>query len=279
MSSQVAFAQEEPAGELVRIEMTDGSEVIGTVVREEEDRLHFRTRGGVEMVILKAQISRRTVLTRSQQGKRFLRLDPNRTRLLFSPTARPLQKGHGYFAAYELFFPFVSYGLGRGAVIGGGISLIPGSDTQVLYFTPKWTVVSSGERHLAVGALLGFSTGGEGPAGLLYSVGTIGHSEQALTLGLGFAFADGQVFSQPIIVIGAEKQLSQSIKLITENFIIPGVNDIDEDFEGVYILTGAVRFFGDAIAADLGLITMPDLLKENGFPFIPWIGFAYNFGR
>ena len=37
------------------------------------------------------------------------------------------------------------------------------------------------------------------------------------------------------------------------------------------------RFFGENLAADFGLIHVAGSDIE-GFPFIPWIGFAYNFG-
>jgi len=38
-----------------------------------------------------------------------------------------------------------------------------------------------------------------------------------------------------------------------------------------------VRFFGEDLAADLGFI-YPAGSKITGFPFIPWLGFVYNFG-
>jgi hypothetical protein len=45
------------------------------------------------------------------------------------------------------------------------------------------------------------------------------------------------------------------------------------------LLSGGVRFFGERIAVDLALMTFPALLTAvDGFAFLPWLGFAYNFG-
>ncbi|HGY57063.1 MAG TPA: hypothetical protein ENK44_15245 [Caldithrix abyssi] len=59
-------------------------------------------------------------------------------------------------------------------------------------------------------------------------------------------------------------------KLISENWIFVGGD--------VHLLSGGIRFFGENLAADFALIF--PLMGEGikGFPFLPWIGFAYNFG-
>lgn len=62
--------------------------------------------------------------------------------------------------------------------------------------------------------------------------------------------------------------MSNSIKLLTENWIPHG------EASGALISLG-IRFFGKHLAADFGLMTST---KANGsWPFIPWLGFCYNF--
>ena len=39
----------------------------------------------------------------------FWREDPNQTRLFFGPSARPLKKGTGYLAVYEIFRELWTY--------------------------------------------------------------------------------------------------------------------------------------------------------------------------
>jgi hypothetical protein len=202
---------------------------------------------------------------------RYRRVDPNRTRLLFAPTARPVGHGRGYFADYWLFFPFVAVGVGESVTLAGGISLIPGTD-QLIYAAPKVTLLNREDVSAGVGILAGTSTGSSDYGGLLYGIGTFGRSERAVSLGVGFAFGNGEMEERPVIMLGGELQVSGSVKLLTENYLVVGVKD--------GLLTSAgVRFFGDRLAADLGLMTLPALLDEmEGFPFIPIVGFAYNFG-
>jgi hypothetical protein len=66
-----------------------------------------------------------------------------------------------------------------------------------------------------------------------------------------------------------ETRVSNSVKLITENWIPPNSH--------VSLLSFGIRFFGDNLAADLGFI-YPAGSDISGFPFLPWLGFAYNFG-
>jgi hypothetical protein len=105
--------------------------------------------------------------------------------------------------------------------------------------------------------------------GIVYGVGTYGSSDQALTVGLGWGFAGGEIANKPILLLGGEIRLSNSIKLISENWIPPGTDLVVYSF--------GIRFFGESLAADLGFIR-PSKMETSGFPFIPWVGFAYNFG-
>jgi hypothetical protein len=88
-------------------------------------------------------------------------------------------------------------------------------------------------------------------------------------VGLGWGFAGGEIANKPILLLGGELRLSNSIKLISENWIPPGTDLVVYSF--------GFRFFGENLAADLGFFR-PSHMDTDGFPFIPWIGFAYNFG-
>lgn len=256
----------------VRLVLTDGSTLIGTVERETDEGLVFRTTDGVRVEVPKDRIRRREALSGHIVDGQYRRSDPNRTRLLFAPTARPLQSGQGYFASYELFFPFAAVGVGRVASLAGGFSLIPGVGSQLVYFAPKLTLYDTPGTSLAAGTLVGTALGEESAGGLLYGLGTFGAPDAALTAGAGFAFGGGEVFTEvPILLLGGEYRLSNSIKLLSENYIFAAEG-------GTVLLSAGVRFFGDQLAADLGFFTAPELLDEGGsFPFLPWVGFAYNF--
>lgn len=267
------IAQDAADGERVRILLTDGTSVTGTLVSETEEEVRIRTEAGVTMNIPRESIRRIEALG----DRRFTLIDPNVTRLLFAPTARPIPQGSGYFAIYELFFPFAAYGVTDWGSISGGISLLPFSPQQLIYFAPKVTVHQR-DRTAIAGGFMAVTTLGrfdddfDIPVfGLAFGVLTQGTEERSVTLGAGLGFADGQFARNPAFLVGGEYQVSNSVKLLTENYVVFNVED-------ALLLGGGVRFFGARLAADFGLFTSPALLGEGGFPFIPWLGFAYNFG-
>ncbi len=279
---------------LLRIELTDGSSFVGTVVREDEAELVLRTLGGAEVTIPKAQVRRRVPFEGRAEGGRALSYDPNRTRLLFSPTARPLGSGQGYLSVYELVVPFVAVGLTDRISLAGGTILAPGVFGRVLYVAPKVTLVSRPRLAVAVGGVgVGaFFDDERATAGIGYGLVTYGGPERALTVGAGFAIAEGEAASGAILTLGGEVQVSNSIKLLTENYLIPleTTTDVCAGDGGVGctsssetnyepIVSAGVRFFGERLAADFALWTSPELIGEESFPFVPWVGFSYNFGR
>ncbi|NNE35178.1 MAG: hypothetical protein HKN13_08085, partial [Rhodothermales bacterium] len=206
------------------------------------------------------------------RGGRILRSDPNRTRLFFSPTARSLSSGEGYVAVYELFFPVVAVGVADVATLAAGVSLLPGSPEQLIYAAPKITVFDRGSTSIAFGGFAASLTGTSGTGGIVFGVATQGTSVASVTGGVGFLFGDGDFVETPIILLGGEYQLSKSTKFLTENYIIPAA-------ESAVVISGGIRFFGESLSADFGLFTSPEVIGEGGFPFLPWLGFAYQFGR
>lgn len=225
------------------------------------------------------------------------RVDPNGTRLFLSPTARTMPQGQGRFSDYMVFFPSVAYGFNGWLDASVGVSILPGSSTQLLTLNVKARVLSAENVDLAVGNLFGTPVGevtGDGFGGTAYGLATFGSARRSITIGTYVAYAgidasttvcDGDVCETEdnfafavsdgvLLVLGGEVQVSNSVKLITENYAGFG----DGDTGG--IISGGVRFFGDQLAVDFAFFRLvgggDDL---DGFPFIPYVGFAYNFGR
>ncbi len=253
----------------VRVTLIDGTTHVGQIVSDDDAEIVILTRGGIRITIPRSQIrSIESVTIRTHRG-REMRLDPNRSRLLFASTARPVGAGQGYVALYEIFFPFVAIGVGDIGTLAGGVSLLPGVSQQLLYLAPKVTLVEVGETSLALGGFAATLTGSGGYGGIVYGVGTHGTPYAALTGGVGFLFGEGEFINTPIILIGGEYQLSNNIKLLSENYVIP-------EADNALVISAGVRFIGDAIAADFGLFTSPEAFGEIGFPFVPWLGFSYK---
>lgn len=265
------FSQQDTTSQRpTKLILADGSELIGTIVEEDSVSIVFKTLSNISMTIPKNQVKIREHLSGQVVGGQYVRPDPNHTRLFFAPTARPLSSGQGYFSAYQIFFPFLAVGIADFLTLAGGISLLPGADAQLFYLAPKITPLQVDNLSLAGGVLyMGITSGGTEGFGIIYGATTYGTQTASLTGGLGWGFYGDETADRPIIMIGAELRASNSIKFITENWFPPGSD--------VAILSFGIRFFGENLAADLGFV-YPAGSRITGFPFFPWLGFAYNFG-
>ena len=72
-----------------------------------------------------------------------------------------------------------------------------------------------------------------------------------------------------MLMLGLEIQISRVSKIISENWIFPATD------ESITFISLGIRFYGSNLAADFGLITSTE--ASGSFPFLPWLGFAYNF--
>jgi hypothetical protein len=260
--------QEAAPAPIVRIGLVDKSELIGTILTEDKTAVTFRTISGLELTIERRKII--FIEPMEMVGGKAMRTDPNETRLFLAPTARPLKAGQGYFSVYEIVLPYFAVGLTDFLALGGGMTLIPGASEQLFYVAPKLTVFQAKDLDLAAGVLYASSTGsGASGIGVIYALGTAGKKSLSVTGGLGWGYSGDGFANRPILMIGAEAQISDSVKLLTENWIPMGSN--------AKFLSFGVRFFGRNLAADFGLM-LPPGSNLGGFPFIPWIGFSYNFG-
>jgi hypothetical protein len=254
------------------LETPDGNSIDGKVVLRDSVSLFFKTLSGIELKIPLSSITSLKPTKGEVVNGKYYRQDPNQSRLFISPTARPLKSGNGYFSNNELFFPMIAFGIGDYVSAAGGMSIFPGSSDQLLYLNLKVTPVQVKNVDIAFGLLYAGLTNGEsGMGGIGYLVGTFGSTEAALTSGIGFGFSGEGIGENPVIMLGGELRLSNSMKFISENWIFTGKNDPS-------LLTFGVRFFGNKLAGDFGLIF--PLVKgafDSGFPAFPFLGFTYNF--
>lgn len=263
---------------LVTVEINDGSNFKGSIVKQDESKIYFKTINGIEATIPKSIIKKIKPLEGKIVEGTYLRLDPNYSRLLFAPTARPLKKGEGYFSDYFVFFPGISYGLTTNISLMAGFSFLPGAsfNEQLKYIAPKIGVSLSEKFAIATGALyIGVE---DVAAGIAFLVGTYGERDRCFTLGLGLGYTkeedeDLKFAEHPILMFGGNARLSNSVALISENWLITG-SDFDITQQPFSI---GVRFFGDHVSADVALVIILDVIEE-GFP-IPWLSFIYNFGN
>jgi hypothetical protein len=245
--------------------LQDGSELVGYIVEQTDEKIWFITHSGIEFTIDRDQVIAVETVKGTWKKGRFTQSDPNSTRLFFAPSARTLEKGAGYFSIYEIFFPMLAIGVTDFFTVSGGMSLFPGSDDQILYAAPKLRLLNTNEIDISTGVLYALFFNEN--FGFAYGVATLTKPGYAVTGGMGWGFVDGEFSSRPFLMIGLEAGLTRRLKLISENWFVPA--------EKGGILSFGLRFYGKKLAADLGLIKPTE--ATDGFPFLPWIGFTVNF--
>jgi hypothetical protein len=97
-------------------------------------------------------------------------------------------------------------------------------------------------------------------------VATYGTADDNVTVGLGYAFARGEVSSTPVVVVGGAKRVSRRIFLINETYFI------DEGVGGLF----GLRIAASRVSGSLGAL----YFTGGGGGIIPaYAEFAYRFGK
>lgn len=245
-------AQAQTVGARQRLVLTDGRTLVGTVVEVRADAVVIDVRG-VRSEVPRSQIAR------VEDPGRFARTDPNGTRLFVSPTARTMPREGLRLSTAYFFVPNVAYGV-TGTLDVSATASIPVGGTGLVSATAKFAPVQREGVALAAGVQAGTVYGdgfSDGLGGTFYGVGTFGDATRAATVGVYGIYAgsfgtnaDFEVANGAAVVVGGELQVSNGIKLMTENaFLVPFEG---EDGTGG-ILSGGVRAFGERIAADVAL--------------------------
>ena len=255
------------------ITLADGSRIIGRISNIGESEIEFKSDIGVMTIPFSKIIDIKEVPAASIKKGTYWFPNPNATRLYFAPTGRMLKKGEGYFADYYLFFPMAAYGITDNISIGGGFSLFPwiGFGEQIFYFTPKVGLKAAENLNLAAGALLvkipDFDNGYSPLVGILYGVATMGREDLSFTAGFGYGFEGGDFASKPMIMLGGEARLTRRLSFVTENWILPGVDEP--------LVSYGLRLFGEKMSVDLALVNF--IGEGMFFPGLPYVDFVFNF--
>lgn len=255
---------------LIKITLIDNSVLFGQILVESDTLIEFKSSSGL-MVEIKPQLIKETEYLKGElQDGKYVRYDPSSSRLFFAPTARTPKAGSGYFSVYEILFPFFSIAATDFLILNAGMSIIPGSSEQLIFVSPKIRFFNS-ENFCAAGGLLYINIPDDVEDAILgYGVITLGTQRAGFTIGYGsniLGESDGDLAG--LLILGGDVQLSNSVKLISENYIPVGSDD------GAVIYSFGIRFFGDNLSADLGFFGVTE--ETDGWPFIPWVCFAYNF--
>jgi hypothetical protein len=257
-------AAEEQEITLSVLVLRDGSRLFGSVERETANEVIFKTQTGATVTVKRIDIQKLQQVTGSLIDGEFMPPDPNATRLFFAPTGRSLPRGQVYLGVYEFLMPFVQVGVTDRFSVGGGSPLVFGIDDEdrPFWITPKLQVLQTRSTDIAVGVFHLFNASGNA-GGVAYAVSTSGTTRGSFTIGGGLAYGDDNTRSG-VIMIGGERQVRRNLKLITENY----------GWKGSGVASAGVRFFGERLSADLGLLI--PLGTEELFA-LPVVNFVYRF--
>jgi hypothetical protein len=264
----IALAQAPPqqalpqAVTLYELVLRDGSRLYGSIDRQNDTEIVFRTQAGAMVTAARANILTLRKVNGIIVGTEFQRADPNTTRLFFAPTGRSLPKGQTYLGVYEFLMPFVQVGITDRISIGGGTPLVFGIEdwNRPFWITPKVQIVNTRSTQFSIGALHAFDTDGDG-GGIGYVVGTHGSAVGSVTAGAGVAYGnDGG--RAGVVMVGGEGTIRRNMKVITENYIWKGGNGV---------VSAGVRFFGERLSADLALAFPIGADEFFGFPIVNFV--------
>lgn len=261
----------------LRIETKDGNIYIGNLITEDSLTLGLKTdRLGVVNIPL-ADINSRTELSEAKKVEgQFWLPNPQSSRYFWSPNGYGLEKGTAYYQNIWILYNQVSVGISDNFSLGVGmlpLFLFAGASTPV-FIVPKISIpVVRDKFNVGTGAFLGTVLGEEtGWFGLLYGTTTVGSRDRNLSLGLAYGFSQDQWMKKPILNLSSMIRVSPKGYLITENYIIPGVD-------------GTVVIFslgGRSIIRRIGLdysLWMPLSREMDSFVAIPFLGITVPLGK
>ena len=270
-----AQAQQTPApivvgapGQLQELILRDGTRALGHVEKIEQGRVTFRTEAGATLEVDVAQVVSAQVVHGKIVNNDYWPEDSNPTRLFFGPTGRTLKRGEAYFGMYEVYVPFVQYGVTDRFSIGGGIPLfVGGGSPHPVWFTPKLQLVAQKTTQVSVG-VMHFLNIDNASLGIAYASATQGSTDTAVTVGLGWAYARAGDHGggAGVLMVGGEHRLTRRLKFVTENYF----------FDEGGLVSGGIRFMGDRLSADLGLFAP---LDADFFFAAPMVNFVWKFGK
>jgi len=264
-----------------KIELTDGTVFIGTIVSQDANEVVMKTAALPEVRIpsIKIKTTEEIDASRIKNGVYWFP-NPHATRYFFGPSAFNLKKNEGYYQNAYIIFNSFNYGLTDHLSVGGGLEFISTFSSlndkkfdPLFFLTPKVSYKVSEKFHAGGGVLFANTPsameGNRSSLGIAYGIGTFGTEDKNITAGMGWGFVEGEFSSRPIFTISGMSRISKRTALVTENWFIPS-----DSYVG--LVSYGVRFFGEKMAVDVGFITNGDI-SEFLFPGIPYIDFVVKF--
>ncbi|REL25037.1 hypothetical protein DYD21_16100 [Rhodohalobacter sp. SW132] len=246
--------------------LTDGSQLQGEILSVTDTELELQKQAGRIFV----RLDRIEVIHTADPDAPLRRWfkNPNTSRLFVSPTARPLQKGQGYYQNVYIFISGLSYGITDNFSVTGGISMLPGVriSNQLFFGGARFGGAVSENHYFSAGAVAATAGGADSALYIGFGNYTYAHSRGSFTTGITTFSVMDDVGAYSIL-LGMDYRFSQRIAFVTENHVFPQ--------ESATVLSYGLRFMGEQMSVDLAFL-QPGAGINVGFG-IPFLDFVFNF--
>jgi len=250
MMSLNVSAQENP--QMVSIELTDGSELIGELISINELEVVFQNQE-LGLLTFKRENIKRIVYLNDKSWRQ----NPNPTRYFLGQSALNLPKGEGYYQNIYGLINIFGYGVSDHFSVMAGTELVTLFSGSPAFLTNlKYGRQIGSKLHIAASGTYLFGLGditSDLSLGTINALLTYGDQEHNLTVGTGFAFAEEQFDQSGVLTIGGMTRISKRFSLITENYILTSGEDA--------IFSGGLRLINKKSTVDL-------LVTRGFFPLL-----------
>jgi hypothetical protein len=279
-----ASAQQVITGEVSKtymVTLNDGSTVSGPLVSITDNEVVIQSGTIGEVRLQKANIKTMTEVSSYNDKKSGIWFtNPNPTKYLLGNSAIPLEKKSGYYQNTWIFVSSFSYGITKNISISAGFEILSilagGEGPYAFYINPKASFKIANNFYAGANILYAntIRTVQEfGGLATMNGFATYGNKNNNVTCGIGFGWADGEFSTKPVIVVSGMARASKRIGFVSENWIVPGVNE-DGGYYGIY--SYGIRFLGEKTSIDLAFLNNPDIASVIIIG-IPWLDFVINF--
>jgi hypothetical protein len=265
----------------IGVVLKSGVELEGELLARYHKRLEFLTLDSGLVVVERADIARLEPRLRPRQ-RVTTRFDVgNGHRLFLVPTGRNLRRGEGYIQQTDGILLGASYGITDYFSMGVLFSVYPALPvrSQFLLLTPKLSTSLSEKWYVGGGMMYTRipKLDDEFQAihtGIGYGAATYGSADNNVSAGLGYGIGQDGIDKTPVLYYGAQKRISRSWSLVSENFLL--VNS-DPGALGLF----GVRYATRRCSAGLGgIYALPFSGSEDAFVGGPiYLDFVFRFGK
>jgi len=258
-----------------RIELIDGSVVVGTVVDLGKDSLTISSQRleRVKLSLNSIAVVARLDALNLRNGTNWFP-NPNDSRYLVSPNAIPLRRGAGLYRNTYLVLQSFDIGLSDRVSIGGGFELVSifsrNKNVPAHYLTAKISAPLAKKLHIGITgvyiSLPYYNRAMEDVRRRLSGalcMATYGTSNSQLTGGFGWGYDGSRLLTKPAFMLSGIHRFSRRTAVISENWMASDSKRYDALF------SYGLRFMGKSIAVDLAFLNNQEISKGLfiGIPF------------